>query len=50
MVIEFTTCVVVLIAAVQVAWAPPAQSTPPLGDRYSFRLLGAPIVHVGALV
>jgi hypothetical protein len=45
-----TTWVMVLIVAVQVAWVPPAQRTVPFGARYLPRLLGALIVHLGALV
>jgi hypothetical protein len=50
MITPFTTCVPALIVAVQVAWVPPAQSTVPFGAKYLFRLLGALIVQVGALV
>jgi hypothetical protein len=43
------TAVPVLVA-VQVACVPPPQRVPPAGERYEFRLLGAPRVQVGVLV
>ena len=36
--------------AVQLACDPPAQRVVPVGERYEFRLLGAPSVQVGVLV
>ena len=39
-----------VLVAVQVACDPPAQRAAPAGERYEFRLLGAPSVQVGVLV
>jgi hypothetical protein len=45
-----TLWVVLDLVAVQAACDPPAHRVPPAGERYEFRLLGAPSAQVGVLV